>query len=300
MSGLRQILLGFLAVLISGLIIVGALTLSFSERGQEIASAPSQALQSTPTVSQVETQKPIQSSPISSAPSEVFSPTEEATVTQAPTASVAATQTETFTATPAEVTSESQADAFTATPAEPTSVPQVDATTATTVEPTAEIQADTVTATPAESEAIEDYIYRSIFPGVFIEVTHEVSVVVIQEEAEPTPTAAQEVTSIKSESCNTPRGWVAYTVRRSDTLSRLSQMTGVSASRIKKANCLASNKLKAGKTIYLPRVRFTPYVWRPMPQPIQPPMQPPLYYNPPQKHQRVERIQPVVIITMPP
>lgn len=253
MSGLRQISLGFLAVFLSGLIIIGALTLSLTERRQGTAAAPFQTLQATPMVSQAAPQKPIASPTMSPVPSDVF-PLTDATFT--PTEKAAATHT------PTESASEPQVDAFTATPAEP--------------------------------EVIEDTIYRSMLPGAFMEVPNVASIIIIQEETEPpTPTVTEQVKSNKSKSCTKPRGWVAYTVRRGDTLSQLSQRMGVSAAQIKKANCLGSNKLKVGKTIYVPLASFAPYMAPPMWQP----MQPPSYNIPPKKPQSVQPTQPIIIIT---
>jgi len=253
MSGLRQVLLGFLAVLISGLIIVGALTLSLSEREQGTAAAPSQTRQTT--VSKDETKNSTVSPTVSPAPSDASPSTEE---TAAPTNETP----------PSPAPTESSSDT----------------------------QADAITATPAEVEGNEEHVYLSLLPGAFMEVPYEASILILQEEVEPTPSVTEQATDTKSKSCEKPRGWVAYTVRRGDTLSRLSQRTGVSVSRLKKVNCLESNKLKAGKTIFIPRLVYASYVWRPNPLL----MQPPLYYNPPRKPQAVERIQPVVVVTMPP
>lgn len=273
MSGLRQVLLGLLAVIVIGLIVIGAFTLSFRERSQGTVATPSQALQTTPSVSQEKTQKPTASPTLVPLSSDDFPTSDES---GKPTKEVIPSQ----------------------TPAE---------------------------STPETSEEVQ---YQSMLPGAFKEIPHQASIIIIQEEAEPTveiteppmsetteeppyqasviviqeeaePTVAateQAVTETKSEACSKPRGWVAYRVRHGDTLSRLSRITGVSVSRIKKVNCLKSNKIKPGKMIYIPRVPYALIVWHPAPYP----MQPPLYYNPPRKPQSAEQIRPVVIVTMPP
>jgi hypothetical protein len=153
--------------------------------------------------------------------------------------------------------------------------------------------------TPVSAGGEEDYSYRSLLPGAFMEEPNISSLVIIQEQpTEVSPTATEQAKTRKSKSCSRPRGWSAYTVRRGDTISRLSQRSGVSVAQIKKANCMgASNKLKAGKTLYLPRVSYTPYMAPPMGCPMPPPS---WYYRPSRNPQSVLPTQPIVIITMPP
>ncbi len=65
----------------------------------------------------------------------------------------------------------------------------------------------------------------------------------------PTPEAAAE------EACQPPLDWKAYRVQRGDTLWFLSRLVGLRASKLRQANCLATNQLFVGQVIYLP--------WRP-------------------------------------
>ncbi len=253
MSGLRQVLLGFLAAFLSGLILIGALTLSLTERGQWSAPSPTQSLEATPTVSKTLAQKQHPTSTITPVPSDVFQPTE-------PTGGQA-------------------------TQAQPDDTP-VDL-------------ADAYTATPTELDEVNKFSYHSLFPGVYREVPYVSSLVIIQDQpVEVTPTATEQALSKKSKSsksCTKPHGWVAYTVRRGDTLSRLSQRTGASVAQIKKANCMgASNKLRAGKILFIPLAPIVPYMGPPMPLPSI------YYYRPSRDPRPPQPTQPIVIITMPP
>ncbi len=258
MSGFRQVLIGFLVIFIVGLIILGALTLSLTERGKSSAQPASPTQEVTPTSSHTAVQKP----------------TTTPTITPIPSDDILLKET---TETATEI-------------AEATKLPE----SATPVQ-----QIGASTATPPGIEGEEELPYRSIFPGVFMEVPNISSLVIIQEQVtEVSPTATEQAQIHKSKSCSLPRGWVAYTVRRGDTLARLSQRSGVSVAQIKNANCLrGSNKLKLGKTIFLPRVSYAPYFAPPMRFPMPPP---PWYYRPSGHPQPVLPEKPIVVITMPP
>lgn len=52
--------------------------------------------------------------------------------------------------------------------------------------------------------------------------------------------------------CGPPQNWLLYTVRRGDTMFRLSLQYGTTITAILNANCLASTSLQAGQRIYLP------------------------------------------------
>ncbi len=58
--------------------------------------------------------------------------------------------------------------------------------------------------------------------------------------------------------CGKPSGWVAYTVRRGDTLSALAARYGVSVTRLKQANCLTDDTIYAGATLWVPYALPTP------------------------------------------
>jgi LysM repeat protein len=249
MSGLRQVLIGLLIVLVMGLIIIGAISLSNSERKQSSVQPANQTQEVSATIFATSEQQ--KATPTTTPVSSAIAPLKSSVATE----------------------------------------PQV---TNTPVESTY-----TATVTPAESEGEGELIYRSLLPGAFMEVPNINSVVIIQEQAtEVTPTATEQAKTKKSKSCSPPRGWSAYTVRRGDTLSRLSQRLGVSVAQIKKANCLGgSNKLKVGKTIYLPHPSYAPYMAPPMGIPLPPPS---MYYRPSRNPSSVQPTQPIVIITMPP
>jgi len=52
--------------------------------------------------------------------------------------------------------------------------------------------------------------------------------------------------------CQPPVGWMAYTVRRGDTLYSLALRTGVTALALAEANCLSTLTIYAGQRLYLP------------------------------------------------
>ena len=55
--------------------------------------------------------------------------------------------------------------------------------------------------------------------------------------------------------CGSPNNWVVYIVRAGDTLSRLSQVYGVSIAELQRANCLGtSTVLHTGQILYVPFV----------------------------------------------
>ena len=55
-----------------------------------------------------------------------------------------------------------------------------------------------------------------------------------------------------------PEGWIAYTVRRGDTLFRLAIDSGATVSGLMLANCLDSTRLYAGMILFLPAVPLPP------------------------------------------
>lgn len=69
----------------------------------------------------------------------------------------------------------------------------------------------------------------------------------------PTPTAVVllEVTEAP-EICDYPIGWLPYTIKRSDTLNRLSAATGLSPQQLADANCLMQSQLTPDSILYLP------------------------------------------------
>ncbi len=69
--------------------------------------------------------------------------------------------------------------------------------------------------------------------------------------AQAQPTARPTNTSIP---CGPPSGWVLYTVQPNDTLYRLSQAYGISVYQLQRANCLSGTLIQAGTRIYVPYV----------------------------------------------
>jgi LysM repeat protein len=71
--------------------------------------------------------------------------------------------------------------------------------------------------------------------------------------------------------CLPPRGWVKYTVKPGDTLTRLSGLYRVSVWELRRANCLTSDFIRAGQRLYVPNVATSTFTSVPEePQPTQP------------------------------
>jgi LysM repeat protein len=56
------------------------------------------------------------------------------------------------------------------------------------------------------------------------------------------------------QSCGRPSGWVAYLIQRGDTLSSIARQTGTTVAVLKQANCLKSDRIYAGATLWVPRL----------------------------------------------
>lgn len=71
--------------------------------------------------------------------------------------------------------------------------------------------------------------------------------------------------------CLPPSGWVKYTVKPGDTLTRLSGLYRVSVWELRRANCLISDFIRAGQRLYVPNVATSTFTSVPeVPQPTQP------------------------------
>lgn len=66
-------------------------------------------------------------------------------------------------------------------------------------------------------------------------------------------------------SCKPPAGWVVYIVRSGDNLSKLAVRTGTSVERIKAANCLTSEVITTGMSLYLPPANIPIPIQTPLP-----------------------------------
>jgi LysM repeat protein len=60
------------------------------------------------------------------------------------------------------------------------------------------------------------------------------------------------------QSCGKPSRWVAYTIQRGDTLSSIARRTGTNVPDLKQANCLKSDRIYAGATLWVPRLPWSP------------------------------------------
>lgn len=58
--------------------------------------------------------------------------------------------------------------------------------------------------------------------------------------------------------CGRPSGWVAYLVQRGDTLFSLAGQVGTTVPSLKQANCLGSDKIVAGATLWVPHLPWSP------------------------------------------
>ena len=68
----------------------------------------------------------------------------------------------------------------------------------------------------------------------------------------PTPTVTS--TLIQSTLCPPPPGWTAYIVQAVDSLESIAAKYGVTSDYLKSKNCLVSNDLIPGKSIYVPNL----------------------------------------------
>jgi LysM repeat protein len=59
-------------------------------------------------------------------------------------------------------------------------------------------------------------------------------------------------TLIPNPACPIPAGWVAYTVAGGDTLASIADKFKVDAGQLERANCLLTNAIKVGDTLYVP------------------------------------------------
>jgi LysM repeat protein len=72
--------------------------------------------------------------------------------------------------------------------------------------------------------------------------------------ATATASATVTLTAATATLCGPPLGWVAYTVRRGDTLFELGLATGQTVAALQQANCLATPGINYGQIIFLPPV----------------------------------------------
>lgn len=70
-----------------------------------------------------------------------------------------------------------------------------------------------------------------------------------------TSTVVAGATAIPPETrqCLPPAGWQQITVKRNQTMRQLAQRNGTTAARLKEANCLQSNRVRAGQQVFVPK-----------------------------------------------
>jgi len=87
-----------------------------------------------------------------------------------------------------------------------------------------------------------------------------------------TPAPTNTPTETPPKTCSYPEGWIQITVQEGDSLKSLAQAYGTSAEQLSDANCLLSDSLPVGASIYVPppTPTLTPSLVPPPPtQPIQ-------------------------------
>ncbi len=60
------------------------------------------------------------------------------------------------------------------------------------------------------------------------------------------------------QSCGKPSGWVSYIIQRGDTLSSIARRVGTTVAALKQGNCLPSDRILAGASLWVPRLPAAP------------------------------------------
>jgi len=220
-SDLRQGLFGLFAAALSALVILGGFVLSMAEGGTPLA----QASEPPPLTAPVEQVFP---TPGESGPTPTFFAPEtqaQGLETEPPVVGAGSP-------TPAAPTAAPSATA----PAH-VNCPQPPGWETITIQPgdTLNSLANKHDLDPRELAAMNCLVADTLLPGTLLYVP-------------PGRQAAP-----PEEKCGPPPGWVFYTVRRGDTLYRLSRLLGVSIRELQQANCMGSSTtLRAGQQMYVP------------------------------------------------
>ena len=220
MNDLRQGLFGLLSALLSALVILGSFVLSMAESGTPLAQASEEPAFTLPVETLFPTPGELGPTPT------FFSPETPAQAGETALPSPAGPTPQAPTATPP-------------SPSLPAHVncPQPPGWVAVTIQPgdTLSSLANKHDLDPRELAAMNCLVAETLLPGTLLYVP-------------PGRQAAP-----PEEKCGPPRGWVFYTVRRGDTLYRLSRLLGVSIGQLQQANCMGSGTgLRAGQQIYVP------------------------------------------------
>jgi LysM repeat protein len=215
MNGVRQVVLGVLAAMLSLSLVLGSFALALTE-GVPVAIAPDTSTSTvvflppdTPTPPGTDIPTPTVPTPIPGEPT--FTPS--LTFTPSPT--------------------------FTSTPPNTTCPPPA-GWSAIVVQPgdTLESLAVAYLTTPSILLQANCLISHSLFPDAILYVPGI--------PATPTRTKVP---------CGPPKTWVTYTVRPGDTLYSLGQAFGVPVSHLQYANCLGSStNIRAGQSLFVPNV----------------------------------------------
>lgn len=120
-------------------------------------------------------------------------------------------------------------------------------------------------ATAGEDLPVGSYFWQVVLEDLTSQqelTTSDLSAITIRPEmtptVEPTNTVAASVTPTPSptpaEECQIvpPPGWVSYNVRSGDTLFDLAVSTGTTIARLRQVNCMESNVLSVGESLWLP------------------------------------------------
>ena len=236
MRGARQVLLGFLAATVSIIIVLGGLSLAFTEEAQLLAARP------TTTASR--TSIPTPTAPV---PTPTLTPTTGLSPQATTPSSVVFTGT--FSPTPSWA-----APSSTLLPSPVHCTPPA-GWSPITIQPgdTLDSIAQAYQTTPEALIQANCLITSNLKVGTVLYVPG-------------LPTTQPTI------QCGPPSGWVFYTVRQGDTLYSISHAYGISVSQLQLANCMGSSTIiRIGQHLFVPNVpTHTPFVTttlRPSPTP---------------------------------
>ncbi len=74
--------------------------------------------------------------------------------------------------------------------------------------------------------------------------------------------------------CSHPQGWISYTVKPGDTLTRISVLFRISILQLKQANCLVGDNIRVGSQLWVPNVATSTFTPSPSPTATQVPPTP--------------------------
>ncbi len=223
MSDLNQLLLGALAALFSAVIIFGSMILAFTEGGQTLAMV------FTPT-----------SSPSPLPPVDTPRPGEP-----------------TFTPSPTSLPSATPEPIVVENCPMPEGWVQIEVLPGDTLDGIAR----RYTTSPTVLQAGNCLQSSNLIPGTYLSVPSLPPTQTASATMTPTATGTPEPTATRRTSkstCGPPAGWKLYTVKRQDTLYSISRAYYTTVAALKSANCLTSNVIRVGQSLYVPNVSPRP------------------------------------------